>query len=68
MSLLRGKTKLRRKKSISFPLSCVTSVASLSRLLLIPVRAHQNKEGKKKNEKDDFQVGSLHHTELSKNT
>lgn len=66
MSVLRGKTKSRGKKSTSFPLSCVTSAASFSRLLLIPVRAHQNKL--KKPQKDDLQVDLLHHTEVSKNT
>lgn len=62
MSVLQ---KLRGKKSMSFPLACVTSLTSFSRLLLITVRAHQ-KQAKKK--KDDFQVGSLRSTELSKKT
>lgn len=45
MSVLQ---KLRGKKSMSFPLACVTSLTSFSRLLLITVRAHQKQAKKKK--------------------
>lgn len=47
VSVLQGKIKLRGKKSMSFPLSCITNLTSFGRLLLIPVRAQKQAKKKK---------------------